>query len=120
MQPGVFFLSQSHLVLRYILPGSYTSHWRLIDTETQTPFGPIIWCQINVDPKLATLPACTKNAELDNAPTVAASGVDVALSTEDLFVFVKTLEKTATKGGNVGPGPLAVPTNTPLGSLFGD
>jgi len=39
------------------------------------------------------------------------SGVDVGLSTEDLFAFVKTLEMTAAKK----PGPLAVPTNTPLG-----
>jgi len=56
---------------------------------------------------------------LSSAPDVGAeplsaagnSGVDVGLSTEDLFAFVKTLEMTAAKK----PGPLAVPTNTPLG-----
>ena len=82
----------------------------MVDKESQTVFGPVIWCQINVDPSLT--------AEASDAavgPSMMGNGVDVSLSTEDLFDFVKTLEKTAKQGCSSRPGPLAVPTNTPLG-----
>jgi len=53
------------------------------------------------------------NSAEPSAALPGNSGVDVGLSTEDLFAFVKTLEMTAAKK----PGPLAVPTNTPLGYI---
>jgi hypothetical protein len=102
--------------------GCYTSHWRLVDTVTQTAFGPVIWCQINVDPTLLIVssPSPAETTESNSAPPVVGvcGGVDVALSTEDLFAFVKTLEKTAKTGNGARPGPLTVPTNTPLGKLI--
>jgi len=98
------------IVYVVVISGCYTSHWRLVDKESQTAFGPVIWCQINVDPSL-TAEASDSAACL----SLAGNGVDVSLSTEDLFDFVKTLEKTAKQGCSARPGPLAVPTNTPLG-----
>ena len=90
-----------------------------MDTVSQTTFGPIIWCQINVDPTMAAAPSSADISDVASIPPMAGIGVDVALSTEDLFTFVKTLEKTAKKGNSSArPGPLAVPTNTPLGKLM--
>jgi len=87
--------------------GRYTSHWRLYDTESKSLFGPALCCSVTVVQSLSSAP------DVSAEPLSAAgnSGVDVGLSTEDLFAFVKTLEMTAAKK----PGPLAVPTNTPLG-----
>jgi hypothetical protein len=96
----------------------------LIDKDSQTPFGPVVWCQINVDSSLAlTSVGANGSADVPSATPAAAmnaagNGVDVALSTEDLFMFVKTLEKTTKKSKASGRGEcglLAVPTNTPLG-----
>ena len=86
--------------------GRYTSHWRLYDSETKSLFGPGIWCSVIVVQSLSPAPVAEPSTTIPGN-----SGVDVGLSTEDLFAFVKTLEMTAAKK----PGPLAVPTNTPLG-----
>lgn len=90
-------------------PGRYVSHWRLYDVENKSLFGPAIWCSVIVVKSLSPEPVVTTGPS-----TIAPgnSGVDVGLSTEDLFVFVKTLEMTAAKK----TCPLAVPTNTPLAS----
>ena len=87
--------------------------------ETKLPFGPEVWCSIIVVESMRSVPlAATTEPSFPLAaagePSAALpgnSGVDVGLSTEDLFAFVKTLEMTAAKK----PGALAVPTNTPLG-----
>jgi len=88
--------------------GRYASHWRMYDAESKSLFGPHVWCSVIVDQSLSTEPCA---AAEPSATMAGNSGVDVGLSTEDLFAFVKTLEMTAAKK----PGPLAVPTNTPLG-----
>jgi len=78
--------------------------------ETKMPFGPAVWCSVIVVESMSAVPLAAAAVE----PLTAVpgnSGVDVGLSTEDLFAFVKTLEMTAAKK----PGALAVPTNTPLG-----
>ena len=85
--------------------GRYTSHWRLYDTESKLLFGPAVSCTVLVDQSLSSTEP--------SAVLPGNGGVDVGLSTEDLFAFVKTLEMTAAKK----PGPLAVPTNTPLGYI---
>jgi len=71
-------------------------------------FGPSVWCSITVVQLLTTGPVVSSDP---SSVVPGNGGVDVGLSTEDLFTFVKTLEMTAAKK----PGPLAVPTNTPLG-----
>jgi len=69
-----------------------------------------LWCSVTV---VQSLNSSAPNAATEPTTAAGNSGVDVGLSTEDLFAFVKTLEMTAAKK----PGPLAVPTNTPLGQL---
>jgi len=78
--------------------------------ENKSLFGPAIWCSVIVVKSLSPEPVVTTGPS-----TIAPgnSGVDVGLSTEDLFAFVKTLEMTAAKK----TCPLAVPTNTPLGLM---
>jgi hypothetical protein len=96
-------------------PGNYQSYWQLYDMQARSTFGPQIWCAIVVDPSLAAVTPLSGRGTT-TAATTAGNSVDVALSTEDLFTFVKTLEMTTKKSGSGGarPGPLAVPTNTPL------
>lgn len=84
------------------------SHWRLYDAERKSLFGPAVWCSVIVDQSLSAAPVATTE---QSTAVPGNSGVDVGLSTEDLFAFVKTLEMTAVKKSS----PLAVPTNTPLG-----
>lgn len=89
------------------------SQWLMYDVEMKRWFGPVIFCSVVVVQSQTSSSLAPPTAELLNAvvPPGGQSGVDVGLSTEDLFAFVKTLEMTAAKK----PGPLAVPTNTPLG-----
>jgi hypothetical protein len=109
------------------LQGKYNSNWQLYDTQAMLTFGHRIYCSVHVDPVLAppptTAPIRTSSPLQAEAPPICCEApptggttVDVALSTEDLFAFVKTLEMTANKncGAGTRPGPLAVPTNTPL------
>jgi len=98
--------------------GRYTSHWRLYDVDSKSLFGPTVWCTVIVDQSLTCVTAAAAAANDPLSASVAVpgcGGVDVGLSTEDLFAFVKTLEMTAAKKTSARPGPLAVPTNTPLG-----
>jgi len=105
------------LVVTCHFSGRYVSHWRLYDTETKTLFGSAIWCSVIVTSEPATTTEQSTATTLEQSagvnvePLAGNSGVDVGLSTKDLFAFVKTLEMTAAKK----PGALAVPTNTPLG-----
>ena len=92
--------------------GRYVSHWKMYDTETKQLFGPAVWCTVEVVQSLRSEPVTTTE---HSTGVTENSGVDVGLSTEDLFTFVKTLEMTAAKKPSPRPGPLAVPTNTPLG-----
>jgi len=92
--------------------GRYTSHWRLYDAENKVLFGPAVWCSVIVVQSMSSVPV-SSTEPLSAVP--GNGGVDVGLSTEDLFAFVKTLEMTAAKNAGPRPGPLAVPTNTPLG-----